>query len=373
MNTLYKYALLLAALAVFAVAPAGCGDTDTPAPDPAETPALTVALSGGSPNFAWDAQGRFLTITTAAPWTVDFTYPSGTAPWCSVSTPAGAGSKNLWITVATNSAPEARAATLTVTTAATRAELGLIQYGVNDALPTELVNRLELPKPDDPEWLLRYDAGDFTIEYSTARKHPKWVAWPLYKSHMGSSGRTDAWQWDPRIPAEYSPVQQDFGSNGYDRGHLCPSADRTQSTAMNRQTFMYSNMSPQAPGLNQKIWAKLEDKERDWAGGLDTLYICAGGTIATDSDIMGYTTPSAMAVPKYYFKVILRKKVPSGALDAIGFWFENRDYGTEELSSRHVKTIDEIEALTGLDFFYRLPAAEQARVEADFNPAAFGL
>jgi endonuclease G len=188
---------------------------------------------------------------------------------------------------------------------------------------------------------------------------------------MGSSGRTDYWQFDPRIPEQYAPVRADF--SGYDRGHLCPSADRTQSTAMNRQTFMYSNMSPQVSAFNQGIWGTLETKVRGWVNGSDTLYICAGGTIGKESDIMGYTAPSAMAVPKYYFKVILRKKAATGAYDAIGFWFENKSYNGEALSSKHVKTIDDIEASTGIDFFYQLPAAEQNRVEAAFNPSAFGL
>jgi endonuclease G len=142
---------------------------------------------------------------------------------------------------------------------------------------------------------------------------------------------------------------------------------------MNAQTFMYSNMSPQISAFNQGIWGVLETRVRGWVGGSDTLYICAGGTVLKESDIMGYTSPSSMAVPKYYFKVILRKKAATGAYDAIGFWFDHKNYGNEALSSRHVKTIDDIEALTGIDFFYQLPAAEQNRVEAAFSPSAWGL
>jgi endonuclease G len=187
---------------------------------------------------------------------------------------------------------------------------------------------------------------------------------------MGSSGRTDYWQFDPRIPEQYAPVRADF--SGYDRGHLCPSADRTQSTAMNRQTFMYSNMSPQVSAFNQGIWGMLETKVRGWVNGLDTLYICAGGTIRHDGEVIEYTTPSQMPVPMYYFKVILRKKAATGTYDAIGFWFEHRQ-DMENLSSAHVKTVDQIEALTGFDFFYYLQEDVQTQVEAEFNPSVWGL
>jgi endonuclease G len=142
---------------------------------------------------------------------------------------------------------------------------------------------------------------------------------------------------------------------------------------MNAQTFMYSNMSPQLGAFNGGIWGTLETKVRGWAGGSDTLYICAGGTILKESDIISYTSPSSMAIPKYYFKVILRKKAASGAYDAIGFWFEHKSYVGEALSSKHVKTIDDIENLTGIDFFYLLPADVQTQVEAAFNPSAWGL
>lgn len=375
MRVIFKYHLLVVViLAGYLLS--GCNkNKEQPEPDPVQEQTLEATLYG-SPNFKWNSQGRFLTITTAAAWTVSFSYPENApAGWCSVSPSSGTGNKNVWIATTTNNNNDARNATVIVTTATGNVSIDIVQYGINDELPITLNNRLELPKIEDPEWLLNYEAGDFTIEYATAKKHPKWVAWPLYKSHMGSSGRTDYWQFDPRIPEEYRPHRNGGDDNdfsGYDRGHLCPSADRTASVEMNRQTFMYSNMSPQIRAFNQGIWATLETKVRDWANGLDTLYICAGGTILKESDIMAYTSPSSMAVPKYYFKVILRKK-ESGAYDAIGFWFEHKSYGDEKLSSKHVKTIDDIEALTGIDFFYQLPEDEQTRVEAAFNPSAFGF
>lgn len=363
-NTSHTWRLLLFFLFAGLFFTACDPDDDTPV-------TVEAVFNNGSPNFKWDSDGKFLIITSNGDWDIAVSFPSGKpSGWCTATTSSGNGNKNVWIATAYNTSDSSRHATLTVASGGQKVDIALMQYGKGD-VPPETRTRMELPKIEDVEWYLEYTDGKFALEYAPAKKHSKWVAWPLYKSCMGSSGRTDAWQWDPRIPEQYWSVQADFGKNGYDRGHLCPSADRTQSTRMNAQTFMYSNMSPQIPSFNQGIWADLETKERNWANGADTLYICAGGTVLKESDIDRYTSPSSMAVPKYYFKVILRKKTSTGAYDAIGFWFENRSYSTS--LSAQVKTIDQIEALTGIDFFYNLPEPVQSQVESLFNPSAWGF
>jgi endonuclease G len=371
MKAIFKYHLLIVVTLAGVLYTAGCGKTEE---TPEQKPTLEATLYGSS-SFQWNATGRFLTITTTDTWSIRFAYPEGApADWCSAASMSGTGNKNVWISVATNNSAGTRYATIIVETAAKKVDIEISQSSIDEAIPGELKNHLELPKIEDPAWVLDYTAGDFTIEYSITKKHPKWVAWPLHHGHIGNSGRTDAWQWDWRIPEEYRPTRGDFTSTSYNnRGHLCPSADRTQSQAMNAQTFMYSNMSPQMGDFNGGIWGTLENKVRGWVGGLDTLYICAGGTIRNDDEVITYTTPRHMPVPKYYFKVILRKKAATGTYDAIGFWFEHKGYGKEGLSSKHAKTIDAIEELTGFDFFYQLPEDIQTSVEAAFNPSAWGL
>ena len=332
--------------------------------DEKREPQLNVVF-GNSSIINWDSDGEFLIIKENGQWSITLSYPGGVTGWCSASTLSGTGSKNVWLATTVNNMADNREVKIVIQTEKGNIELVLVQYGKGG-----LKSRLELPEIKDSEWFLDYTKGMFALEYDITKRHSKWVAWRLHKGDLGS-GRTDAWQFDPRIPSEYSPRREDF--YGYDRGHLCPSADRNKTTAMNEETFMYSNMSPQVgAGFNQGIWATLETKIRGWVGGGDTLYVCTGGTILKESDINHYTSPSRMAVPKYYFKVVLRKKINTTNYDAIGFWFENRVY-TENLSVTHAKTVDQIEALTGLDFFYYLPKDIQDRVESGFNPSAWGL
>ena len=360
----------------------GCSENEEVA-----LPELKVEFSEGSSAFDWDASNAFLRINAPADqqWTLSISYINEEEDadeanhWCHPAVNSGSGDKSVWLKLDVNLGPETRKASLSVNFGTTNKELQLTQLGQpssggggDPAGPADHPNlkALELPKIVDTSWTLYYSPGEFSLEYAPAKKHSKWVAWRLHRGHIGNSGRTDAWQWDSRIPSQYRPTRDDF--RGYDRGHLCPSADRTQSREMNAQTFMYSNMTPQIANLNQQTWAGVETKERNWVSGYDTLYICAGGTILKESDISGYSSPSNMPIPKYNFKVILRKKASTGAYDAIGFWFENRYYG-RQVNSSDVKTIKQIEALTGLTFFYNLPQVIQDEVKNQFNPSGWGI
>ena len=117
---------------------------------------------------------------------------------------------------------------------------------------------------------------NYSMLYDAAGRIALWVAYPLCSEYMGS-GRTDAWGYDPKIPDEYEPVlHHGWPEGGFDRGHQIPSGSRNANTAMNRQTFYYTNMTAQVSGFNQKIWANLENRVRGFASVCDTLYVVTG-------------------------------------------------------------------------------------------------
>ena len=152
-------------------------------------------------------------------------------------------------------------------------------------------------------------------------------------------------------------------SNGYDRGHQVASADRVASRDMNVQTFYYTNMTAQVgAGMNQGVWNTLENTIRDQYVCRDTLYVVTGCvmTTATDTQVQWVNNRNGgkVAVPKAYFKVLLRTKsgntgkaVDNSNATTIGFWFENRRYSDSTPLSNCVKSVDEIERLTGFTFF----------------------
>ncbi|MEG2513822.1 MAG: DNA/RNA non-specific endonuclease [Bacteroidaceae bacterium] len=208
------------------------------------------------------------------------------------------------------------------------------------------------------------DVTTYSMEYDCSLRHARWVAFTFYNTTAtNTTGRTEAWANDPDIPAQYRSTRDDY--RGYDRGHICASADRVYSVPANEQTFYYSNMSPQMGGFNQRIWADLENRVREWGRSnsfRDTLYVVKGGTIEKNQ-LLKYTGPNNIPVPKYYYMAFLCKK--GSQYKAISFWLEHKtNYQKPYNFANYVKKIDELETLTGIDFFHNLPDEIESKVES---------
>ena len=163
--------------------------------------------------------------------------------------------------------------------------------------------------------------------------------------------------------------------NGYDHGHIIASADRAYSfnKRANTQTFYMTNMQPQINGFNAKVWANMEAQVRRWNNNSfrDTLYVVKGGTIDRWDQII--TTigsgQNKIPVPKYFFMALLCKKKTNntnsttGGYRALGFWIQHKSNVSTDLSP-YVVNIDELERLTGIDFFCNLPDQYEQIVES---------
>lgn len=119
----------------------------------------------------------------------------------------------------------------------------------------------------------------FTLSYNNSKLIPNWVAWHLCKKDLGDSDRSNKFRADSDLPNEWYAVTKNdykFTIYGFDRGHLCPSADRTANAEDNSITFLMTNMVPQAPDNNRIVWVALEKYERELAAQGYELYIFAG-------------------------------------------------------------------------------------------------
>ena len=205
---------------------------------------------------------------------------------------------------------------------------------------------------------------NYSMCYDPDVKAALWIAYPLHDCYTRKAvDRTDAWGYDPLIPAKYQVNMEKGMSNGYDRGHQVASADRLASYDMNAQTFYYTNMTAQVgAGMNQDIWNNLENMIRNEYICRDTLYVVTGCVMTTEDDTqvkwVDNRNGGKVAVPKAYFKVLLRTKsgntgkaVDNSNATTIGFWYENRRYSYSTPRVSDVKSVDEIERLTGFTFF----------------------
>lgn len=220
---------------------------------------------------------------------------------------------------------------------------------------------------------------NYSMCYDPDVKAALWIAYPLHACYIRKAiDRTNAWGYDPLIPAKYQPNMERSMGNGYDRGHQIASADRLASYDMNSHTFYYTNMTAQVgEGLNQDIWNNLENKVRNEYICRDTLYVVTGCVMTTENDPqvqwVDNRNGGKVAVPKAYFKVLLRTKsgntgkaVDNSNATTIGFWYENRQYSYSTPRVSDVKSVAEIERLTGFTLFPQISDDIKKRKEVEY-------
>ena len=232
---------------------------------------------------------------------------------------------------------------------------------------------------------------NYSVCYDVDRHISHWVAYPIFKKVYETPvlSRVNDFNYDPNDQLPVIPTRDQqyigtggngrgYGAWGYDRGHMLPQASRYNNYEPNRMTYYGTNMMPQNSTLNQNIWASLEGKVRGW-GGLqtyDTLYVVTGAAFKSTKTIDNANGP--IAVPSHCWKVLLRQRgnqnrqisqFKADELKAIGFVFTNDDAGAATSIESAVRSVKEIEELTGFKFFRNLDPAVADAVKSQKNLA----
>lgn len=203
----------------------------------------------------------------------------------------------------------------------------------------------------------------YSLSYSEEHEQAEWVAYELHRDNLRGERvpRSNNFRDDPKVRSG-SSTRYDFGHPDYDRGHLAPAADMSfNSTAMS-ESFYMSNMSPQRSSFNQGIWRELEENTRKWAKIFKRLYIVTGPVLT--APIITKIGNSKVSVPSAYYKVLLDLDDPEKK--AIGFIMPNAR--SEKRIKDYAVSVDEVEELTGIDFFGELLDPDlEAELEANFD------
>ncbi len=181
--------------------------------------------------------------------------------------------------------------------------------------PTNAVN-----SESYPENYLK-DNTYYKLAYSRSKATPIWVGWHLQSEDLGSSSRQDDFRPDVLPLGWYTVETSHYSNSGFDRGHNCPSADRTTTLAANSSTFLMTNIFPQAPLLNQGPWEGLEDFVRNTlVGSNNEAYIYMGnygqGGIGTNG-AANKIYNNLINVPAYVWKVVVVMPKGNGDLARI--------------------------------------------------------
>lgn len=236
---------------------------------------------------------------------------------------------------------------------------------------------LELPavsEDDDLVWYFHlFDELDgcslsgrnYSFDWSPKERLAHWVAFPLYKGCCGS-GRSESWGYDPKVPREeQANLSKSYGQNDehgyfYTRGHQMASSERNADKVMNKTTFYYSNMTPQIADFNGGSWSRVEQAVQGYLADADTLYVVSGVHMTEDAVWTPDKFGNMCIVPDFYYRAVLYYKegdtsttVDGSGYRAIGFWMDHRkSYGS--VTPSEVFSIDELEEMTGVDFFVNL-------------------
>lgn len=214
----------------------------------------------------------------------------------------------------------------------------------------------------------------YALSYHRDRGTPNWVSWHLDKADLGSADRQDDFRADDQLPAPWYRVQStSYSGSGFDRGHNCPSADRTATVADNSATFLMSNMIPQAPNNNQRTWANLENYTRTLVSATQEVYVIMGsyGKGGTGSNGFVSTIDNGhVTVPARIWKVVV--VLPVGDQDASRVSTSTRiiavdtpnDNSVSSTWGQYRTSVDAIEQATGLDLLSAVAPAVQAAMES---------
>jgi endonuclease G len=274
-------------------------------------------------------------------------------------------------TIPANAAGGTRIITITASDAQTRSANLSLNITINAPLPGE--DPLLLGNPSNATTDVANENNylmlkpQYTLSYNRSRATANWVAWRLDNSWIGTVSRQDDFRPDESLPAGwYRVLSTDYSGSGYDRGHMTPSGDRTRSIPDNSATFLMTNIIPQLAANNQGPWNDFENYLRSLAQAGQEIYIVSGvaGNIGTIAQ-------GKIVVPAVTWKVVL--VLPNGNDDlqrinkgtrAFGIIVPNQPPLNINSPWRNFRvTVNEIEYLTGYDFFSAIPKNTQELIE----------
>lgn len=144
----------------------------------------------------------------------------------------------------------------------------------------------------------------YLVGYDAAAKLPKFVTYELLPQNaLGCVARTNAFAADQSI--SNGPKPDDYAATGYDKGHMSPDGDLSWNQQVEYESFLMTNMVPQAGSLNRGIWKLLETSVRGWSVQLNQSYTVYVGALYSDSD---KKIGNGVVVPHGFYKIVINNQ-----------------------------------------------------------------
>ena len=207
---------------------------------------------------------------------------------------------------------------------------------------------------------------NYSLSYNEKYEQAEWVAYTLRKENLKAYQFKRPYFIEDNKVATHSADWRNYRKSGYDKGHLCPAGDMKFSKKAYDETFLTSNISPQKHDFNSGVWNRLEQKVRYWSEKYGEVYVVSGGVLTSGLITIG---TEKVAVPNYFYKIIAAKI--NGEFKVIAFLLPHKK--SEKPLYSFVTSVDEIEAMTAIDFFPKLEDSLENQLEknSDYKDWSF--
>ena len=203
---------------------------------------------------------------------------------------------------------------------------------------------LDLGSPGRADIVVEHEG--YAVGYSKKHCQAVWTQYRLTKQNM-KDGMDKPRYGGPFVPDPAIPYKQewdkDYRKSDYDRGHLVPDLDLRYSSVAEKESFYYSNVSPQIASFNRGVWKRLEDKVRSLSVREESIVVVTGPIFPIFG---GRKLGDQIMVPKKFFKVIYSE---GARPKMIAFIIPHQS--TQADIKVFVCTVARVEAETGLKFF----------------------
>ena len=238
------------------------------------------------------------------------------------------------------------------------------EYFLGEQEKAEIVTQGQVTKSDTNEYFLPTSTtgqivhhDGYSLSYSEKHEQAEWVAYELKKAHLSRTNHKRPYFEIDKAVKTGAASWRNYKKSGYDKGHLCPAGDRRFSKQAHDETFLTSNISPQEHQFNAGVWNTLEQKVRYWARKYNGIFVVTGGVLKGKMKTIG---TEDVSVPNQFYKVLIDNN--TGKTKMIAFLMPHKD--SRKPLYEFVVSVDEIEALTGIDFFPELEDTIENKLEA---------
>lgn len=240
---------------------------------------------------------------------------------------------------------------------------------VSTDIPLNVASLMEVPDlTDSYSPIVPHMA--YVSSYNEETLIPDWVAYELTADETGGTESRGGieFRMDPTLRGVTQAMREDYSGSGWTKGHLMPAADAAYSATTMGETFYFTNICPQDETLNAGDWAYLEKRVRQWANRYGHIWVVTGPIVGENR--YGTIGEREVVVPDSFFKALLIQK-KNGSYSAIAFVMDNDDerYYLKDC----YLTVDELETLTGFNFFPQLDDTIEEKVESKVRLSDWGI